>query len=332
LTVLPITLGELESTNIQIQLDPTGLAPGPVNATLEISSNDPDTPVAEVVVTTTVPAAGVEFYPITSVVSDTADADLWPASNLIQGPGVGYDGNPPHDQFGAGATDRWVTAAPGGFPSDYIAAAGTPVITLDLGEDRPLSEISVWGYAATNANGLAEFSLRFATNGDGADGFGTSISYNPTFGGEPESGFELPNDDVARMSFPFEETAFARYVEFTCLDNWFVAPGDGTGGETPGGDRVGLGEIAFAIVDQISSTPFAITSIEILDPLQVELTFNSRPGVTYTAWRSGTMLPDSWIELEDNVVSQGDVTVYTDDSLPQKPAPNRVFYRFSPTQ
>ena len=30
-------------------------------------------------------------------------------------------------------------------------------------------------------------------------------------------------------------------------DNFYISPGDGSGGETPGGDRVGLGEIAFAV-------------------------------------------------------------------------------------
>ena len=41
----------------------------------------------------------------------------------------------------------------------------------------------------------------------------------------------------------------ARYVEVTITDNWFDDPGDGTGelGWGPGGDRVGLGEIAFRI-------------------------------------------------------------------------------------
>jgi hypothetical protein len=40
----------------------------------------------------------------------------------------------------------------------------------------------------------------------------------------------------------------ARYVEFTAIDNHFVEPGDGTApGSIAGGDRTGLGEIAFAI-------------------------------------------------------------------------------------
>jgi len=69
---------------------------------------------------------------------------------------------------------------------------------------------------------------------------GNSISYNPTF--NPTN-----DDDAARQSFLFEETVVARFVEFTATDNFFMEPGDGSNGETPGGDRVGLGEIAFEI-------------------------------------------------------------------------------------
>jgi hypothetical protein len=163
---------------------------------------------------------------------------LWAASNLIQGSGVGFDATAPHNQLGAASTHRWVTAAPGGFPADYIAVAGTPVLTIDLGQDTLLSEISVWGYAASNANGVSEFSLRFATEAEGTGGFGTSIAFNPTY-------FPV-NDDVLRQSFAFGQNLSARYVEFTAEDNFFIFPGDNSV-NPPGGDRVGLGEIAFAV-------------------------------------------------------------------------------------
>lgn len=185
------------------------------------------------------------FFPVSSISSSTAATDLWPVSNLIQGPGVGFDANPPHDRLLGGADGTWVTAAPGGFPADYLAVAGSPVIKLDLGQDRRLTEISVWGYASSNANGLSGFSLRFATEADGPAGYGVSIALNPSF---------FPtNDDTQRQSFAFGQTAFARYVEFTAEDNFFIPPGDGSGGETPGGDRVGLGEIAFAVPEPVGA-------------------------------------------------------------------------------
>ena len=120
--------------------------------------------------------------------------------------------------------------------------AGAPVIALDLGDERLLGEISVWGYSDANANGVSEFSLRFAAAADGPHAFGTSITYNPTF---------LPTTDpVVRQSFVFSQNVTTRYVEFTAADNFFVAPGDGSGGGLIGGDRVGLGEIAFQVIPE----------------------------------------------------------------------------------
>ncbi len=177
------------------------------------------------------------FEPISTISASTEGSDLDPAVNLIQGAGIGFDATPPHNQIGGG---QWVTSAPAGYPSDYIEEIGTPVLILDLGADTNLSEISVWGYSNTNANGVSEFSLLFATAADGPGGFGTSIPFNPTY--------SPINDDLVRQSFPFGQVVQARYVEFTATDNFFVPPGDGSGGGLPGGDRVGLGEIAFAVV------------------------------------------------------------------------------------
>jgi hypothetical protein len=188
-----------------------------------------------VLMTTSVQA--ITFHPISSISSSTID--FFPINNLIQGPGVGFDASAPHDKISGGPVGDWVTDAPGGFPADYIAVVGMPVLTIDLGQDRLLSEISVWGYQSSNANGVSEFSLRFATDAEGIGGFGTSIGFNPTY---------FPtNNDILRQSFAFGPDVSTRYVEFTAVDNFFIAPGDGSGGETPGGDRVGLGEIAFAI-------------------------------------------------------------------------------------
>ena len=182
----------------------------------------------------------VEFYPIESIEASTAGSDGKPADNLIEGLGIGFIDEQPYSRTG----DVWYTAACG-FPCDYLDSFDPPVLWLDLGEDQELNEIDVWGYGASNANGVKEFSLRFATEADGSNGFGESIEYNPTFS-------DLPNDDLNRLRFPFEETVNARYVEFTALDNFFISPGNGTGGETPGGDRMGLGEIAFPIVPLVS--------------------------------------------------------------------------------
>jgi hypothetical protein len=177
-----------------------------------------------------------DFHPISSVSTSTG-GDLWPISNLIQGPGSGFANAEPHDQTRSGSGALWVTGAPGGFPSDYIAVAGAPVLVLDLGDDLPLTEVSVWGYSSTNANGVSEFSLQFATDAEGTGSFGSSITYNPIF--------NPVIDNVTRQSFAFGQSVTARYVEFTCADNFYSNGGDGP---PPGGDRVGLGEVAFEIV------------------------------------------------------------------------------------
>ena len=61
------------------------------------------------------------------------------------------------------------------------------------------------------------------------------------------------NDDTARQPFSFAPVT-ARYVRMTALDNFFVAPGNGTEvpGSLSGGDRVGLGEVAFSVPEPAS--------------------------------------------------------------------------------
>ena len=201
-------------------------------------------------------AQAVQFYSISTITSTTSATDVFPVANLIQGAGVGFDGTAPHDKIGSGFNGVWATAAPGGFPADYIAIAGMPVLTIDLGQNRTLSEISVWGYVSSNANGVSVFSLQFATEAEGTGGLGTSISFNPTY---------FPtNDDVQRQSFGFGQSLSARYIEFTAIDNFFITPGDGSGGETPGGDRVGLGEIAFASTTVPEPTTTALLALGLL--------------------------------------------------------------------
>ena len=119
----------------------------------------------------TAPVLAVDFYPISSITASTAASDLYPASNLIQGPGVGFDANAPNDKILGGAEGNWVTDACG-FPCDYIETTGQPTLLFDLGQDVALSEISIWGYSSSNANGVSDYSLRFATDADGAGGLG----------------------------------------------------------------------------------------------------------------------------------------------------------------
>ena len=92
--------------------------------------------------------------------------------------------------------------------------------------------------AVGNGNGANEIALQFATEADGTGAFGSSLTYNPTF---------FPTQPVTpRQSFGFAQPVTARYVELTPLNNFFgISP--------PGGDRVGLGEVAFAMVPEPSA-------------------------------------------------------------------------------
>lgn len=101
----------------------------------------------------------------------------------------------------------------------------------------------MWGYSDGNTNGASEFNLRFASEADGAGNFGTSITDNPAFTG-------MVRDAFTRQSFSFSQVT-ARYVELTITDNLFVAPGNVA--PNAGGDRVGLGEVAFAVVPEPSA-------------------------------------------------------------------------------
>jgi hypothetical protein len=228
-------------------------------------------------------ASAVEFYeypdPFDSVeviYPDDIGGPYWPESNLIQGAGVGFEEDEPHDKIGAGELSDWVTTDDCGYPADYIDCVGTPVIRLDLGQDVLLDEISTWGYSDMNTNGMREFELRFATDAEGPTGYGTSISYNPTF--IVEDYFEFLA--IERRSFEFSEQVTARYVELTATDNYFDDPGDGSGEEGwgPGGDRVGIGEIAFR-VPEVTGLVGDFNSDGVLDAADIDdLTQQSASG------------------------------------------------------
>ncbi|MFT6864745.1 MAG: hypothetical protein ACJAVK_003313 [Akkermansiaceae bacterium] len=202
------------------------------------------------------------FHSINAITSNTSATDLFAAVGLINGPGIDFEPNPPHGTISGGASSLWVTEACG-FPCDYYDTFPPPILTLDLGSDQPLNEISIWGYADTNTNGAKRASLRFATDAEGTADFATSVTFAPSF--------PLLNGNAQRQSFAFGHTITARYVEVTLTDNHFVFPGDGSNnGGIAGGDRVGLGEIAFAVPgrdqDQIFVTAPNEFSLKTGDP------------------------------------------------------------------
>ena len=184
-------------------------------------------------------ASADTFYTPVSITSTNSVA-YFAVANLNQGPGVGYSASVPHDGAIPGAL-TWVTDAPGGFPSDYLAVRPAPILVIDLGSDLFLTEISTWGYTTGNSNGVSAFSLRFATSAEGPGLFGNSIPN--------QGGFTAAFSDITRDSHPLTPLT-ARWVEFTATDNYYS---NGGNGPPPGGDRVGLGEIAFEAIPEPSA-------------------------------------------------------------------------------
>ena len=204
--------------------------------------------------------SAAEFHPISAISSSTSGTDLYQVNNLIQGAGSGFGATEPHDSLGGGSTSTWVTNAPNGGSGDYFAnGVADPVFIIDLGADRALSEISTWGYANSNTNGGKNFTLRFATSIEGTGNFGDSISYSPSF----EAAFSAD----LRDSNSFSQTVNARYVEMVFTDNWKNLQGG-----TPGGDRVGLGEVAFE-----DSVPPVDPLLQVDDTLNLDLDGSVRP-------------------------------------------------------
>ena len=196
---------------------------------------------ASLLIASALGAHAATFYTIAGVTSDTAPLDFFPASNLIEGAGVGFDAAEPHNRT-SGLT--WVTNAPNGGAGDYFNPTPTPRprLVFDLGSAVPLNEISLWGYADTNGNGMTDFNLRFSTDG--------------SFGGVFQSFSGMTQPVTPRQSFSFPLVT-AQYVELTPTDNLFgVAP--------PGGDRVGFGEVAFQVVPEPSTALFGLLGLSFL--------------------------------------------------------------------
>jgi hypothetical protein len=102
-------------------------------------------------------------------------------------------------------------------------------VVIDLGSQKTMSGLNFWNYSVAG-NRTKDFSLRFATQSEGPGGFGSSISYQPSF-----TAANL--DQNQKQSLDFSQAVSARYVEMTITDNYY---GAGTGG-----DRVGFAEVAF---------------------------------------------------------------------------------------
>ncbi|HEX2748360.1 MAG TPA: hypothetical protein VHM91_10210 [Verrucomicrobiales bacterium] len=311
---VPATLPPYSAGVIKLKFDPAGLAGGDVSATFKVNTNTVAAPVAQTIITAGIPAVPASrFYPVASVVSATDSTDFYKVAGLIEGPGVGFNQEQPHEQIiASAAASLWVTDAPNGAASYFAPPpAVTPLLTFDLGAEVLLSEISVWGYSSSNSNGMRDFTLSFATAAEGPAGAGTSITYQPTFTAQ--------FGETVRDSFPFTGNVTARYVVLKPLNNW------GTEGVAPGGDRVGIGEVAFQM--PVPTTPpvdFRITAATRNAQGQFRITFGTQAGSLFTVYRSTDL--NTWSALPNPITGAAGSADYTDTTALPAGA-GKVFYR-----
>lgn len=70
--------------------------------------------------------------------------------------------------------------------------------------------------------------------------------------------------------------------------------------------------------------PFEITQLT-HDATGATITWNSRPGASYTLEFSTDLTEGSWTEIDDGILSQGEETTVIDTAIP--PGPSKLFYR-----
>ncbi|RYD38206.1 MAG: hypothetical protein EOP86_01510 [Verrucomicrobiaceae bacterium] len=309
----PAILPAVSQALVELEFNPAAATLGTQEAFLRIASNDTTNPAVTIQLTGEYVTLPDEFYPIAEVTSETSGTDLYPAAGLINGIGTGFENIQPHHQIdGNDAATLWVTDAPNGTVNYFEPAPDpAPLLIFDLGGDVDLTEISVWGYSIGNSNGMRDFSLNFATGAEGPYG-GGSITYNPAF--------TVPFSFTERNSFPFDRKITAQYVLLKPLNNW------GTEGVAPGGDRVGIGEVAFQMGAAIVTPAgdFGITAFSRNAQGQPLITFGSQTGATFKVQRSVDL--NTWTQVGSDIPGTAGSADFTDTTAAPAGATS-VFYR-----
>ncbi|MGA0846603.1 MAG: choice-of-anchor D domain-containing protein, partial [Luteolibacter sp.] len=246
-----------EFANLTFDFTPTAERYGTYSAVLEVVSNDPVDAAARILINVTMlPTSPAPFSPAS--VDDAAGNSFanaaYAATNLIGGDFVASLGDAP------AGSNNWVSDTS---PADYFEAGVQPVLVFDLGADVDVRLLYLWAYSEgttftgdRQGNSLRSFSLRFATDADTTEGFGTTIAINPSFTMAPglvtTEGVEFGTPQAQPVqAYDLGSTVKARYVEMTLADNYFGLP------QHDGGDRVGFNEIAFdSLAQPPSGSPF----------------------------------------------------------------------------
>lgn len=180
-----------------------------------------------------------EFFPLANIANDSGLSGVATFANYT----TITHGN------ASGAT-AWTTTNPNGAGDYFLAGSpGTPaVITLDLGATYEITDFVFWGYhfGSGNGNEGREFSLEFSTDGGGS--FGTPVTVS-----NPLSTYAVQNANTLSLGGTFA----ADTVRLTIEDNHF-------GGTSPGGDRLGLGEVKFVVPEPSSILLSGLAALALL--------------------------------------------------------------------
>lgn len=107
----------------------------------------------------------------------------------------------------------------------------------------------------------------------------------------------------------FEQAVLARYVEMTITDNWRDLQG-----ALPGGDRVGLGEVAFPVFKGSLQPLPGVVNPKLEGDGRFAITFDSSPGVDYELDRSTN--GQDWTRLGVSIEGSPDETSILADPNP----------------
>ena len=214
---------------------------------------------------TTTSNTAADYFPVTSL-SNTAGMDLSYGT-----PGV-FDAADRPAQI-AGTINAWVTSDNGDLNPTYQdyyfgeAAGVIPELTFTFATAKDLEAISIWNYPA-DGGGLRGCAKTIDIAVDKGNGFETILTAVELTKGNGLSTVA----DVIEIGVQTGVVA----VRLTITDNYFD-------GVAAGGDRVGLGKVAFNTEGSLVPFDFRITAFAIdAETGDITLTWNSEAGGEYS--------------------------------------------------
>ncbi len=165
------------------------------------------------------------FASILSITATNSNTDpAFALGQIIQGQGAGFANDAPHPAL---SDLSWSTQTVGA-GNDYFAVNPAPVVMDFLLDDVHMVDgIALWANFFAPGNSLRSFEAQFSTTGSAA-GLGAPIALAAS---------DLESATMEKVPVPPTE---ANYVRLTLTDNQ-------AGFALPGGDRLGLREIAFTV-------------------------------------------------------------------------------------